>query len=437
MNDGFDFLPSGTLLEDDRASACGCGGGCGGSCAGECGCGSQGSGGAGCAGSKRSRPGEAVPHGVARRRESGDGAWQGLGVSGGDDGLLAQGPRHGDPRRGAGRGVGLGAVPGRATEGASPLPWRWQDFEGEIWDPRLDRRMPQGWWESAASRRSDPARGGPGGRGDDGCPEICLRNYRDAEACLENLHRVPPEHVDEMRRLCGLYREAYARCLASYVYHEVRNCPDLSESPELPQVPVHPGLGGGTCGPDVTDWLLRAIATSLQQVPPYDVMSWPLWSPYGPFDLKQFGPKSGDCPSGHCDYTATLCGWCVRLDVPANIGAAFVMGRNTLEWLGWGDAFLLGGEEDAWDLSAYDAGLLASRLAARSDAFSWQFIPDLSGDINSPMGRLSSDEPRLRNALCHAIDLILFSDFMAGTARAERMLDCRQCVPCGRKWPTR
>lgn len=135
-----------------RNSECGCGGRCGGSCGGAC------KGACRCSSGESfgGRPGkdfhrELELHGegegpllssTPRPRHAIDGRREGLGWGGeggrggGDDWLGAQGPRRGTPGRNRRGGHGLGAVPGQPVQRGMP-PWRWQDFEGQLWSDSL------------------------------------------------------------------------------------------------------------------------------------------------------------------------------------------------------------------------------------------------------------------------------------------------------------
>jgi len=226
-----------------RNGDCGCGGSCGGACGGDCGCSSGGSCG-GRSGTDFHRGLELRGEGegsllAAAPRSSGepDGGHHGLawggegGRGGGDDWLGAQGPRPGSPGRNRRDGDGLGAVPGRPVQRGTP-PWRWDDFEGNLWDPPLGDWPHPDWSNQTTTTWTDIGTIEQDEGGSDGCPEICLRRYQECRTCLENVRDVPPEHADEMRRLCLFYCDAYAQCLASYPHYEVRDCPSVPSIPE-------------------------------------------------------------------------------------------------------------------------------------------------------------------------------------------------------------
>lgn len=203
MNDGFEFLPTGTLLEDEGTKACACGGTCGetsgAGCGGGCGCSSKSSCGAGC-GSKRrdsgGRPqGSPSPLAGFHRPDGFDRGQQGLGMGGSrgelGDGLSAHGPRTGDPRHGGGRGDGLGAVPGQpGNRGGSP-PWRWQDYGGQLWDPSGSLEL-------------------------SGCPLHCVILHSLCRECLDALPPPPVDDDYESQLKYWLAKEACASSCRGY-----------------------------------------------------------------------------------------------------------------------------------------------------------------------------------------------------------------------------
>ena len=144
MDDGFGFLPDGTLLEN--TSSCNRGGSCG--CAGACnGCGGAG----GCAGAKRRKPtanqsrelafsapqatgvGSHLPLFDLHDPGRGGPTTSGFGRSGSGDELAARTPRVGHPRNRGGSGGELGAVPGRTATRGGGAPWNWGSVDGSIW----------------------------------------------------------------------------------------------------------------------------------------------------------------------------------------------------------------------------------------------------------------------------------------------------------------
>ncbi len=116
------------------------------------------------------------------------------------------------------------------------------------------------------------------------------------------------------------------------------------------------------CGTDVTDWLVRAVQSDWWSIhhegsSPRSVEG--RWRPGGPRDIKTATrDMHGEPPvcGGGCDWTFTLCGKCVKADVPGNIGAAAAVGAARVRAIALQLQDYGYGADDPWDLRAYAAG---------------------------------------------------------------------------------
>jgi hypothetical protein len=115
------------------------------------------------------------------------------------------------------------------------------------------------------------------------------------------------------------------------------------------------------CGADITDWLVRQVQNSWWRMYHEGASQTSIereWRPTGPRDVKadKKGMKgeNGTCAKG-CEFTFTLCGYCVKADVPANIGAVAAVGGRRVREIAWMLEPIYG-KDDLWDRDAYDAG---------------------------------------------------------------------------------
>lgn len=139
----------------------------------------------------------------------------------------------------------------------------------------------------------------------------------------------------------------------------VNDCARLSDTTRM----VTGDQGRPVCGADITDTLARRVQNSwwnryVDGASQNSIEN--EWAPLGANDFKRDsegmkGPLGG-CASPGCGSTFTLCGYCVKADVPANIGAgAAVGGKNVrriarqLETFGYG-------KDDRWDIASYAVG---------------------------------------------------------------------------------
>lgn len=119
-----------------------------------------------------------------------------------------------------------------------------------------------------------------------------------------------------------------------------------------------------------------------------------------------------ECPTPDCEYTVTLCGFCVNAEVPGNMALGF-----GTEWLVGstlaGQAFSIGYAavkkqevEESQDLRAVGKGGKAARKLKKAR--------------RKPKRPLKDD---IRDALCAAV-----REFVSNPANADKYTGCEPCI---------
>jgi hypothetical protein len=192
------------------------------------------------------------------------------------------------------------------------------------------------------------------------CPCACLDEYKQLTMCITDCGN---EHAGTENRAarmacyaaCNPQSERYQKCVESpHVQpHDASCCPP----PHFNNV----GDDHLICGRDITSELVDAVVEDMRDMKVGGHSRWWQdwdWTPLSSRDYKRYVSQHEDNTPGKCGscgYTFSLCGFCVKADVPANIGsAAVVTGARVREIAGASERLL--GIDDVYDFSAYDLG---------------------------------------------------------------------------------
>ncbi|MCB9887059.1 MAG: hypothetical protein H6838_16325 [Planctomycetes bacterium] len=257
------------------------------------------------------------------------------------------------------------------------------------------------------------------------CP--CAGKYEAYSACITDCSTANPDDADADARArcikgCADKRTEYLLCLEEYPRSQTALCPQLSNVRWVhSDDPI-------ICGVDVTNWLAQKVlgdwqdtqwgtsrgVLALKWTPRFwrDIKS----DPQGNSDMQEEGSKLG-CPR-KCDFSFTLCGRCVKGDVPANIGSAVAITGREVKWIA-GRLAVSGagyGKDDKWDADSYRLGDSIRQKLNRKRRRRGGGVDQMSlADV--------------KEAICEAVaESARSSKADAGTNRGYSMF--RDCAPC-------